>query len=171
MIALKLKNKSQTEMFGLVVLVVIILIFFLIFLNFSLRKAPSSVEKDYRSQIISTTFISSLLPVNTNCTVDGQYTFQDLIELCAGTIARNILCDFQQDPCTYVKEQLNLLLNYTLNTSFYSYYFIIENPDGDKYFEVNNNCRNRQELRTQPYLLPISLGTGDFIKIYLYICN
>jgi len=103
-----LKNKAQTEVFGLVIIYILIALAMLFTLQFVILKQPTDMKKIYTHSKLSSATLNALLKTNTEC---NGIDFIGLLQDCAGSGLIN--CN-GLNSCTYASNEIDLIFDNSL---------------------------------------------------------
>lgn len=122
-------KKGQIEIVGLLIIVLIIS-FILLFVFSNMLKEDDGISDEFENNEMVGSFISAMIYTNTDCN-PSKITMMELIKECArfkkgGSAYTSTKCTGNKDPCTFINETIDEMLNASLWNWSRPYEFVIK---------------------------------------------
>lgn len=172
-----MKNKSQMEMMGLVVIVILLSLIMLVVLVFMIREPQSSVAREYyHSQLATNTINAFLRTTSRNCKGHDMTTLaKDCVESCTDypecTTGNPITCENGASSCQYLYESsIEIMEKSLLSLNKKFMLSVFRAGEGGGIEEVmsigNSDCPGEREASSPQ---PLSTDRG-LMQVQLFLC-
>ncbi|MEE9525084.1 MAG: hypothetical protein V3V78_00575 [Candidatus Woesearchaeota archaeon] len=157
---MKYKKTAQMEIMGLAIIVILLSLAILFTIQFIILKEPSETKQSFTSKQLAANTASTLLTTTTGCSDQPISALlidcaESSLEQCSG-----------MNHCTYVKQEIQEILNSTLDKWNRKYYLTV-NTDTTQ-IAIGEECSGEKTTSQPCCILPTKYKP---VKINLDICN
>ena len=156
------KRRSQTEIFGLVIIVILLAIGLLFAITVLTKTPPKQQTKE---SIQAANFLNTIMSTTTQC----DKTIRELLQDCATTNKQwqgALICN-GKPSCQTIQDITTQILSQTLGAWGKTYEFKISGTEAVEQIKIQNGqCTGEREASTRPE----KIRTGLDAQVTLYLC-